>query len=79
MARFVLFWFQCFAEVWKDMENKKGGLFWEDDEVFLLISIWADEKIQQQLDTCTRKKALFEKIRKRLKEDFISIEYACVT
>ncbi len=61
------------------MENQNGGLFWEDGEVFLLISIWADEKIQQQLDTCTRKKAVYEKIAKRLKEDFISIEYACVT
>ena len=53
------------------MENQNRGLFWEDDEVFLLllISIWTDEKIQQQLDTCTRKKAVFEKIAKRLKEE----------
>ena len=31
-----------------------------------LISIWSDEKIQEQLDSCTRKKHVFEKMAKRL-------------
>ena len=29
------------------------GSTWADEEILLLISIWADEKIQQQLDSCS--------------------------
>ena len=35
----------------------------------LLIEIWPDEKIQQQLDTCTRKTPVLEKIARRLEEE----------
>ena len=31
-----------------------------------LIEIWVDEGIQQQLDSCTRKRPIFEKIARRL-------------
>ena len=45
------------------------GSTWASDEVSLLISIWADEKIQQQLDSCSRKRQIFEKIAKRLEAE----------
>ena len=34
----------------------------------LLISIWADENIQQALDTCSRNRPIFEKIAMRLED-----------
>ena len=40
-----------------------------DDEVMALIELWADEGIQQQLDSCTRKRPIFEKIARRLQEE----------
>ncbi len=49
-------------------EKVDRGSTWEDEEVFLLIGIWADEKIQQQLDSCSRKKPIFEKMAKKLLE-----------
>ena len=45
------------------------GTLWGDDEVMALIEIWADEGIQQQLDSCTRKRPIFEKIARRLQEE----------
>ena len=42
------------------------GTLWGDDEVMALIEIWADEGIQQQLDSCTRKRPIFKKIARRL-------------
>ena len=45
------------------------GTLWGDDEVFTLIEIWADEGIQQQLDSCTRKRPVFETIARRLGEE----------
>ncbi len=50
-------------------ENMSRGSTWASDEVSLLISIWADEKIQQQLDSCSRKRPIFEKIAKRLEAE----------
>ena len=44
------------------------GSTWEDEEVVELINIWADERIQQQLDGCTRKRPIFEKMAKTLAE-----------
>ena len=38
----------------ENMEAASRGSFWSDDEVLLLINIWADEKIQQQLDSCMK-------------------------
>ncbi len=39
-----------------DSQNKTDrGSEWEDEEVLELIHIWADERIQQQLDDCIRK------------------------
>ena len=42
---------------------------WGDNEVIALIEIWADEGIQQQLDSCTRKRPIFQKIARRLQEE----------
>ena len=33
------------------------GKLWDDDEVMALIEIWADEGIQQQIDSCTRERS----------------------
>ena len=45
------------------------GSFWSDEEVHLLVSIWADEKIQQQLDSCVCKRPICEKMAMCLKEE----------
>ena len=45
------------------------GTLWGDDKVIALIEIWTDEGIQQQLDSCTRKLTIFEKIARRLQEE----------
>ena len=37
--------------------------------MFVFIDIWAGDKIQLQLDTCIRKKPIWEKIARRVKED----------
>ena len=44
------------------------GARWSYDEVKALISIWADEKVQHQLDNCTKKVPVFQNIAKRLEE-----------
>ena len=49
--------------------NIDKGTTWEETEVLALIEIWADEKVQQQLDSCTRKKPIFEKMAQRLKDE----------
>ena len=41
---------------------------WDDEEVPSLLHIWGDERIQQDLDGCTRKRPAFEKMAKRLAE-----------
>ena len=41
---------------------------WSYDEVKILISIWADEKVQHQLDNCTKKVPVFQNIAKWLEE-----------
>ena len=51
------------------MEAIDRGSTWADEEILLLISIWANEKIQQQLDSCSRKRPIYEKMAKRLKEE----------
>ena len=45
------------------------GTLWGDDEVMALIEICADEGIQQQLDSCTRKRPILEKIVRRLQRE----------
>ena len=42
------------------------GTLWRNNEVMALIEIRAYEGIQQQLDSCTRKWPIFEKIARRL-------------
>ena len=44
----------------------KRGTLWGDDEVMALNEIWAEEGIQQQLDSCTRKRPVYQKIARRL-------------
>ena len=49
------------------MENYKvvRASLWDDEEVLSLLHIWGDERIQQDLDGCTRKRPVFEKMAKR--------------
>ncbi len=52
-----------------DSQSKTDrGSTWDDEVVIELINIWADERIQQQLDGCTRKRPSFEKMAKTLAE-----------
>ena len=44
------------------------SLTWDEEEVIQLIHIWADERIQQQLDGCRQKWPIFEKMAKTLAE-----------
>ena len=44
------------------------GATWSYDEVKALIRIWADEKVQHQLDNCTKKVPVFRNIAKRFEE-----------
>ena len=44
------------------------GATWSYDEGKTLIGIWADEKVQHQLDNCTKKVPVFQNIAKRLEE-----------
>lgn len=48
----------------EDASNR--GSTWDDEEVLALINIWADERIQQELDSCSRKKPVFQKISNKL-------------
>ena len=41
---------------------------WDDEEVLFLLHMWGDERIRQDLDGCTRKRPVFEKMAKRLAE-----------
>ena len=49
-------------------EKIDRGFTWDEEEISLLINIWADKSIQQALDNCSRKRPIFEKIAKRLEE-----------
>ena len=42
------------------------GSTWSDAEITALISIWGDAKIQDQLDSATRNKTIFEDISKKM-------------
>ena len=44
------------------------GAAWSSDEMNILIDIWADAKIQHQLDNWTRKKPVFGAIARKLEE-----------
>ena len=35
---------------------------WTDEEIFMLIEEWGDEKIQEKLEGCTGNKAVYEAI-----------------
>ena len=43
------------------------GTTWGEDEVKVLLEIWSDEKIQNELDGAKRKHPLHEKIARELK------------
>jgi len=43
-----------------------------------VINIWADESLQQALDTCSRKRSIFENIAKRLEECGFTCSYTLV-
>ena len=44
------------------------GATWLDEEVLALVSIWGDEKVQEELDGAVRNKAVFEKIVRKMAE-----------
>ena len=46
----------CAAAILVDMAT------WTDEEIFMLIEEWGDEKIQEKLEDCTRNKAVYEAI-----------------
>ena len=50
-------------------QKAERGTLLADEEVMALIGIWADEGIQQQLDSCTKKRPIFEKIARRMHEE----------
>ena len=53
----------------ENMENLNvQEILWEDEEVLALIHICGDSRIQQDLDGCSRKCPIFERIAKQLKE-----------
>ena len=45
----------------------------EETQVLALIKIWADQKVQQQLDLCTRKKPILETMAQRLKDETVFV------
>ena len=49
-------------------EKSDRGYTWDEEEISSIINIWADENIQQALETCSRKRPIFEKIAKSLEE-----------
>ena len=49
-------------------EKNGRGSTWDDKEIFLLINIWGEERIQEKLDSCVHKRPVFEKMAKCLAE-----------
>ena len=50
------------------IENRAHASLCDDEEVLSLIHIWSVVRIQQDLDGCTHKRPIFEKMAKRLAE-----------
>ena len=50
------------------------GAPWEDREVQALITIWGENNIQEQLDSATRNKVVYERISRELKKQGIERE-----
>jgi hypothetical protein len=44
------------------------GSSWSDNEVRALISIWGEDKIQEELDGAVRNQAIFNSIAKKMEE-----------
>ena len=42
---------------------------WGKDEVLKLIAIWADDRVQAQLEGCHRNRDVFERVAKTLREE----------
>ena len=40
-------------------EKTDRGFTWDEEEIWLLTNIWADESLQQPLETCSRKRPIF--------------------
>ena len=61
------------TEINCDHVNKRGThnmavLNWTDAEVFQLLSCWAEEGVQEQLEGCKRNKHVYENLSKSLAE-----------
>ena len=52
----------------KTMAEEGRGLHWTEEKTKLLIEIWSDEQIQQQLKGTTRNIAVYEKVVKELQQ-----------
>ena len=46
------------------------ALNWTDVEVFQLISCWAEESIQEQLEGCKRNKHVYERLPRSLAVEY---------
>ena len=46
-----------------------GMASWGQDEVLKLIAIWADDRVQAQLEDCHRNRDVFERVAKLLREE----------
>ena len=59
----------CFEEYWRmSALAADRRATWSYDEVKAVISTWADEKVQHQLDNCTKKVPVFQNIAKPLED-----------
>ena len=50
------------------MAETNRGTTWADKEVKVLLTIWRDSKILEELDGAVRNKVVFEQIAKKLQE-----------
>ena len=51
------------------------GTTWTDKEVKVLLAIWGDSKIQEELDGAVRNQVVFQRIAKQLKEQGIQWDW----
>ena len=52
------------------MASANRGAVWTDNEVHALISVWSDSTVQNQLDGAVKNKVVFDKLAKKLKENW---------
>ena len=55
-----------------EKRSSNRGSLWEDDEVLALINVWSDIRMQQDLDGCSRRRHVYEKMAVQLRLKVIS-------